>query len=59
MSQITVPNYDDMILTGLSLSAPAQVNRSIWTGGRKVIGMPGIELWKGQITIDTLFTDVA
>ena len=59
MSQITVPNYDDMILTGLSLSAPAQVNRSKWTGARKVVGMPGIELWNGQITIDTQATEEA
>ena len=57
MSEITVPSYDDLILTGLTLSAPAQVNRSKWTGKRKVIGMPGIELWKGQVTIDTQATE--
>ncbi len=59
MSEITVPDYDDLILTGLSLSAPAQVNRSVWTGKRKVVGMPGIELWKGSITIDTQATETA
>lgn len=59
MSEITVPNYDDLILDGLSLFSPAQVNRSIWTGARKVVGLSGAELWRGTATIDTLATEDA
>ena len=57
MSEITVPNHDDLYLEGLSLSAPAQVNRSGWTGRRKVIGLPGAETWRGKATIDLLTTE--
>ena len=59
MSEITVPDVNDLILTGLSLSAPAQVNRSKWTGKRKVVGLPGIELWRAQISIDIQATEEA
>lgn len=59
MAQITVPDYADLILTGLSLTAPAQVNRSKWTGTRKVIGMPGVELWTAQVSIDAQATELA
>ena len=59
MAEITVPDYDDLILTGLSLSAPAQVNRSKWTGRRKVVGMPGVEVWSGAFAIDTIATEAA
>ena len=59
MSEITVPDANDLILTGLSLSAPAQVNRSKWTGKRKVVGLPGIELWRAQISIDAQATEEA
>lgn len=59
MSEITVPDYDDLILTGISLSAPAQVNRSAWTGKRKVVGQPGMDLWKASVTIDTQATEEA
>ena len=48
MTLITVPSYDDIDMSGPRLNSPAQVNRSIWTGGRKVIGMPGGESWTGH-----------
>lgn len=57
MAQITVPDYDDLILTGLSLSAPAQVNRSKWTGRRKVVGQPGAETWSARVAIDAQATE--
>lgn len=57
MSEITVPDPDNLLLDSLSLSAPAQVNRSAWTGTRKVVGMPGVELWQGKATIDTIATE--
>lgn len=57
MTLITVPSYDDIDLSGPRLNSPAQVNRSIWTGGRKVIGMPGAESWTGQVTIGPFATE--
>lgn len=57
MSEITVPDYDDLILEGLSLKSPAKVNRSKWTGTRKVIGQPGVETWNAKVTIDTIATE--
>lgn len=57
MSEITVPDYDNLLLDKLALSAPAQVNRSAWTGRRKVIGLPGAETWTGAVTIDTISTE--
>lgn len=51
MTEITVPLPDELLLTRLSLSSPTQVNRSTWTGRRKVIGLPGIERWEGAVSI--------
>lgn len=57
MSEITVPDTDLLILDGLSLLTPAQVNRSKWTGRRKVVGLSGAETWRGRATIDVLATE--
>ena len=57
MSEIAVPDADGLLLDGLDLHTPAQVNRSAWTGGRKVVGMPGSEVWYGKATIDLLSTE--
>lgn len=57
MTEITVPNADDLLLDSLRLRAPAQVNRSTWTGRRKVIGLAGTEVWTGKATIDLITTE--
>lgn len=57
MSEIALPNRDDLLLDGLKLRSPAQVNRSVWSGRRKVIGLAGTEVWTGQATIDLLTTE--
>lgn len=57
MAEITVPDYGALLLDGLELNTPAQVNRSSWTGRRKVIGLPGTERWTGQARIDLLTTE--
>lgn len=57
MSEIIIPNADDLLLDGLRLRSPAQVNRSVWTGRRKVIGLAGTEVWTGQASIDLLTTE--
>ena len=59
MSEITVPDYDDLIFDGPFLDVPAQNNRSKWTGRRKVIGLSGASTWSGQVTIDTINTEEA
>lgn len=57
MTLIAVPDYDAMVLTSLGLLAPSQVNRSKWTGARKVIGMPGVETWRGKVSVETIVTE--
>lgn len=57
MAEITVPDADGLLTDELTLTAPSQVNRSGWTGARKVVGLPGIELWRGKVTIDILSTE--
>lgn len=57
MSEIVVPDVEGLLLDNLMLTSPAQTNRSAWTGKRKVVGLPGIELWSGQVTIDLLSTE--
>lgn len=57
MPEVTVPSGDHLILSRLRLSTPAQQNRSEWTGRKQVIGLPGAELWLGQIMIDILTTE--
>lgn len=57
MSEIAIPSPDDLLLDSLTLYAPAQVNRSAWTGRRKVIGLAGTEIWRGKATIDLICTE--
>lgn len=57
MAEITVPIPDQLSLDGLTLDVPAQVNRSAWTGRRKVIGMPGTERWQGKAAIDLITSE--
>ncbi|MES2904634.1 MAG: hypothetical protein V4696_10655 [Pseudomonadota bacterium] len=57
MSEIAIPVPADLLLDSLKLFTPAQVNRSAWTGRRKVIGLSGAELWRGQATIDLIATE--
>jgi hypothetical protein len=57
MSEITVPLPDDLLLDRLELSSPSQVNRSTWTGRRKVIGLPGVERWQGAVSLNSIATE--
>lgn len=36
---------------------PAQVNRSVWTGHRKVIGLPGATVWTATAQFVTIVTE--
>jgi len=55
--EITVPDQDELLLDGPVLSTPVQVNRSQWTGRRKVIGAPGREFWKGKVALADIATE--
>lgn len=57
MSEIAIPSPGDLLLDSLSLYSPAQVNRSQWTGRRKVVALAGAELWRGNATIDLIATE--
>lgn len=57
MSEIIVPDPDELLLDNLELSSPAQVNRSSWTGRRKVIGLAGTQTWRGSVAIAGIATE--
>lgn len=57
MIEIAVPAPDDLLLNSLRLRAPGQVNRSGWTGTRKVVGLPGVELWLGAASLADIATE--
>lgn len=57
MSEITVPLPSGLSLDRLDLSSPAQVNRSTWSGRRKVIGLAGVETWQGSVSISSIATE--
>lgn len=57
MAEITVPAGDQISFTRLTLSTPVQQNRSEWTGRKQVIGLPGAELWAGQVAITGISTE--
>lgn len=59
MSEIDIPDTGRLILDGLFLTAPAQVNRSSWTGTRKVVGLPGAEVWRGKASIQAISTEAS
>lgn len=58
MSEITVPLPDELLLDRLDLSSPTQVNRSTWTGRRKVVGLSGVEVWQGSVSLSSIATEV-
>lgn len=58
MAEVIVPDYDELQILVLDFDEPAQVNRSAWTGGRKVIGLPGASLWSGQVAVENIATEL-
>ncbi|MFN3474090.1 MAG: hypothetical protein ACK4ZW_08600 [Blastomonas sp.] len=58
MTEIIVPDYDAMVITGLTPNFPSQVNRSAWTGRRKVVGLPGAESWTASLTVPDIATEI-
>lgn len=58
MSEVTVPDQDELLKRGLRLSTPQQENVSRWTGNSKVIGQPGMEIWHGTVSIEAIATEL-
>ena len=59
MSEIVVPDQDEIVARTPWLSRPTQSNRSRWTGRRKVIGLPGAEVWQGNVQLSDVATEAA
>lgn len=57
MTEITVPFPAELLLDQLDLSSPSQVNRSTWTGRRKVVGLSGAETWTGRVSLGLIATE--
>lgn len=57
MAKIYVPDDRKLIVGKVGLYAPAQTNRSIWTGRSQTVGLPGAEIWSFNATIETLTTE--
>lgn len=57
MTLITVPDNSNLIIQSIDHDAPAQVNRSPWTGKRKVSGLPGGEIWYATATVEDIATE--
>lgn len=59
MTEIALPDPAELLVSGPKLSSPAQVNRSVWTGRRKVIGLAGTQVWQASVAIADLATEEA
>ena len=57
MSEVIVPDPKELLLTGLRLRVPAQVNRARWTGRRQVVGLAGASMWLGQAALADIATE--
>lgn len=57
MSEITVPDDDELLKSEIELDSPSANNLSTWTGGSKTVGLPGIERWYGKVEIADIATE--
>lgn len=57
MALLEIPNPEALILNSLTLDVPDQQNRSIWTRRRKIVGLPGAEMWMASFAIEPLATE--
>lgn len=58
MAEVALPPGDALTIDSYDVTSPAQVNRSAWTGTRKVVGLPGAEQWTASISIGDLATEI-
>lgn len=59
MAEIAIPDdvADLVDFDQLDLDTPTQVNRSTWTGRRKVVGLAGAETWRGKVSLSLIATE--
>lgn len=57
MALLEIPDPEALILNSLTLDVPDQQNRSIWTRRRKIVGLPGAEMWMASFAIEPLATE--
>lgn len=57
MAEIALPSFDFARVT-VELEQNYQVNRSAWTGRRRVTALPGIERWLANCQTDPIATEV-
>ena len=57
MALLTVPDTEALILTNLALDVPDQMNRSVWTRHRKIVGLPGAEMWFPSFVLEPMATE--
>jgi hypothetical protein len=57
MALLTVPDTEALILNSLTLDVPDQMNRSIWTRRRKIVGLPGAEMWMASFSLAPMATE--
>jgi hypothetical protein len=57
MALLEIPDTEALILNSLTLDVPDQQNRSIWTRRRKIVGLPGAEMWMASFSIEPLATE--
>lgn len=58
MTEIAMPTSANLVQFSLSLDDRKQVNRSVWTGVRKVTGLPGVQMWKASFSPHVITSDV-
>lgn len=58
MAEIAVPTTARFVDVQWDLDQPAQVNRSAWTGRRKVMGLPGAAKWYFSGALEPISTEV-
>jgi hypothetical protein len=57
MPQITFPPFAKVIRLEPTLEVPGQINRSVWTGRSKIIGLPGSEFWRFTVGLRATVTE--
>jgi hypothetical protein len=59
MPEIAFPVGYDVVSEEWDIDVPAQVNRSGWTGTRKVIGLPGAPIWRATVALEPIATELS
>lgn len=58
MALLTPPDPNELVMLGLDLDVPDQMNRSVWSRRGQVVGLPGAEMWMARAAIGPLATEI-